>query len=1548
MRFAPTAAVAVLALAPALSGGDAPAPPTPAQGTAFVAVSAQGQANIQMARGLVQARLWPEAAEAYLKILAAKPFLVETAPGEYRSGRLLCFDDLRELPTQGRDTYERLAGSAARAFLGDGASEQPDARLHEAVRRFPLTAPAREALVHLAARAWERGEATAAYAALRRLAAIDPADAAALRESMREREPQPAAAVQGHAFDPGDDRWTAPIPRPAFAVPSAEAFTQRGLEAPERNGMACDGARVFAAGPSGLHAWRLDDGQSAWSSARVLPGPAVPRVPPPVLADGDLAVATIAGRLLAVDARSGKVRWTFPRDLAADAALVSPGASVGGRILALRYRSAARDEGTTEIVAIDARTGAPLWTTPLTSHYAGNPFAGGRLAPAPAVTPDGVVVADGLGHLAGVDPDDGTVLWQRSLPAGAPRATAPAWPLPAPYEITDGTVAFVAPGGTDLLAIRAVDGAIAWTSPLEGARWVLPAGEGRAILVSRVGAVLLAPDGSRISSWNLPVPPIGRPAVLGGSLWVAESEGIRAYAIPSGEPGPQRRWRDPPTGVCSLLAGPDGLLAADEKGIRRIDSWDDSLAAAAPLDRGELFWLRGRLDEAALELAAALAPEAAYTEGRRAEAESLLARVYVERSRGSADPAADLQRAIALERDGERLLTATADLSRALLARGDVRAAAVAWQSVRIRLPGGRVTIGRHILPAGQVAGWWLGRLSARDDAVVDFLETEAERALDVPAGEAPDHALRNVEDLFPETDAAAGARLELAHRLGARLLHEEALALLARPLPARAKGTLQGETLLARAEAATALGRTAEAAAAWRALDALGRAGSLPPDLAVRAAREATDGPYAGACDPVSLPVETRWTRAILDIPGGPGRWLHPAWDASTPPGTQTAVVEGRHLAWLDAASGVSRWRTEIGEGALGCACTGSSVLVWGAREILALDAGTGRPRWLFSLPRTGTAEEESGPPVTLGAEAGRPLHLTAAAEEEPRVREAASVGGTLLLRAEGNRILALREEDGRFLWQRTSLPQTSLLDSIADGGVLVASHGKVERLDPANGRVQCALDQEGILRAFRAGDTHLLLTPETVVRWDPASGRPLWKRDTGAGRLLERVTRLGQLLYRAADDGTLRALDLSDGRLLWSVPLPDGILDAWVGRREAGFLLAPRHAPTLRMIDLATGATRWEATLDQPAPAETWLDGGEEIWIWQATLDGGGRLTALDRRSGRETASIPLPGRMLTGTARVPGGLLAATDRVAALLRSSDPAAHWDRILAERFEPQESLPGADLFLAEALLSLGDLPGGLARLDAMRDADLPAADRAALGHGWREVAALRTAPEAVAVRFTTPMVADGRLDEPHWLGHESVDLSGPGHLRRVGDAPPPDGEDEFHARLHFGWDDAFLYIGIEVEDATAVTIESDNTLTRGDGVLLAIDGDHSGGYSLPPPRDRVLGLGIRNPPANPPPPDQIPPGEYEVMRRPDGAGTVYEAAIPWSYFAQGESTPGRTRLGINLAITDDDGKGVTRVLTWSAGIPLALYRGQEGAHQQFAPALFGDVTFGE
>lgn len=220
---------------------------------------------------------------------------------------------------------------------------------------------------------------------------------------------------------------------------------------------------------------------------------------------------------------------------------------------------------------------------------------------------------------------------------------------------------------------------------------------------------------------------------------------------------------------------------------------------------------------------------------------------------------------------------------------------------------------------------------------------------------------------------------------------------------------------------------------------------------------------------------------------------------------------------------------------------------IVFGSSDghVYALDAATGRPRWIY--------------------DAGISVH------SPPAIAD-----GRVFIGTWDTRLLALDATDGHLLWSfqggtdvKTGILQGIVAAPAIDGDTVYvgARDGLFYAFDARSGAVRWRYDAHGswVVASTAVGDTTVYIaTSDTtkVIGLDKVMGRERFAVDTRVWTYASPVF-AGRVVFAAAMDGSLNAFDAATGRTLWQWRSPEGradvghVLDTH-GRLRTGRLFA------------------------------------------------------------------------------------------------------------------------------------------------------------------------------------------------------------------------------------------------------------------------------------------------------------------------------------------------------------------------------------------------------
>ena len=286
-------------------------------------------------------------------------------------------------------------------------------------------------------------------------------------------------------------------------------------------------------------------------------------------------------RLIALDLRSGKLRWTF----AENGQYISP-AIAGDTVF---IRAEADNQG--QVFALDVRTGAQRWSfTPRRLSSAATGFWGGHLT-SPVVVDGSVFIGAGK-ELYALDAATGAIRWEY----GAAEYLSSSATVGDKYVFISDT--------THLHAIDRQTGVLAWKAPTDFAIYFAPVVAEQTVFVTNgdQAMALNAADGT--TRWQTGIDgqaliPVG---VQAGRLFVKSTAALFALDLVDG----RELWRFENPNFVSFPAiageqlfavtgatGQTAVAVLDvATGKRLWDQAEPSLAAAAPVIAGQTVYVR--------------------------------------------------------------------------------------------------------------------------------------------------------------------------------------------------------------------------------------------------------------------------------------------------------------------------------------------------------------------------------------------------------------------------------------------------------------------------------------------------------------------------------------------------------------------------------------------------------------------------------------------------------------------------------------------------------------------------------------------------------------------------------------------------------------------------------------------------------------------------------------------------------------------------------------------------------------------------------------------
>ena len=915
-------------------------------------------------------------------------------------------------------------------------------------------------------------------------------------------------------------------------------------------------------------------------------------------------VRTGAGRIVALDAEDGSIRW---RTRLADEAAESIGegtdlfpygtpAVAGDAVLVLARRVTNRLDSVDYLACLALEDGSLRWLSRLGSS-GGIRLGGMRPFSIPLVEGGRGFVSSSVGVVAAVEIADGEIAWLRRMPVPLrdTRLSVEPWEVQVPVAI-GGSILAIAPDQASILRLDASSGRELERRGFEdgavGQPRYLLAGrdrEGRDVLIA-VGSDVAALDPGDLSSprWRFSeandallsdraglvnrVGIRGRAQVAGDLLIVPGRGDVLALDLADGTVVDRIEIEEP----ANLLHHDGQLLLASKDSLRAIMPPDRARARLAerrrsdpenpewPLASVELEFAAGDVEAAlaAAEDALGAVDRSPIAEERERLFAQLLA---IDAALPPADPR------MSRSRD---LLAATAlspsQRIREALTRGD-------WHAANGRL--------------GEAMEAWQSILS--DAALVE--EPLGFDGAEVLAAAAARERMRRLAeaagaDVLAPSQALAAIRLERARREGASV---ETFLAIAREFPLAEAATAARLDAAAKLDA-SGRGREAVATLLEGVREGGGDRRSLL-DAAVAAslrrgwldsARSMLEQGGAWPSDESFDGIDDRWARlARPDAPprlgagaGAGGSFagrLVPFADEAAPPRDRVLLAADGLLSMREARDGelLERWIAPIDDPLPKVLAFGDSILLWQLADRdrpapMRIDAVTGRVEWvnpsvaelLRPLDPASPHPLEGSRPVPGGTEPWR------AGEVLPFVIE----DGLVLVRRDGE-IACLDLDDGRSVRWSLAAPLEAVFQADAGPlGVVLAGRGRDD--SGASVPVTVWIDPDGVVRRRWSesieGDARWIrLSPLGEIAWGTAEGVEVraiaagdgsadgrWRSVGGWARNTWDAWLLGdRLLVRQGDD-RLEARHLADGSAwrevsAYETPRRDGPLTVFGG---------------------------------------------------------------------------------------------------------------------------------------------------------------------------------------------------------------------------------------------------------------------------------------------------------------------------------------------------------------------------------------------------------------
>ncbi len=266
----------------------------------------------------------------------------------------------------------------------------------------------------------------------------------------------------------------------------------------------------------------------------------------PALA-GDLVYSTAYnGKVYAINADSGKLRWIYPRE-----GELEP--IVGGPVVTAGSLYFGGSDG--RVYALDAATGDLEWEFE----------TGGKIWSTPSVVGDTLYIGSFDKKIYALDTTDGSQKWEYET-----EGTIVATPL-----VRDGTV-YVGSFDRNLYALNADDGSLKWKTMAGNWFWAETVADDSVVYAGSIDGkvyALKAGDGTKMVVYDLGSPISSSPVVVDGSVIVATEEG-RVFSLEAGDIQPRELANLEKNIYAPLAAGDDGTvyIHGDDDVLQALDA----------------------------------------------------------------------------------------------------------------------------------------------------------------------------------------------------------------------------------------------------------------------------------------------------------------------------------------------------------------------------------------------------------------------------------------------------------------------------------------------------------------------------------------------------------------------------------------------------------------------------------------------------------------------------------------------------------------------------------------------------------------------------------------------------------------------------------------------------------------------------------------------------------------------------------------------------------------------------------------------------------------
>ncbi|HMP76988.1 MAG TPA: sugar-binding protein [Kiritimatiellia bacterium] len=200
----------------------------------------------------------------------------------------------------------------------------------------------------------------------------------------------------------------------------------------------------------------------------------------------------------------------------------------------------------------------------------------------------------------------------------------------------------------------------------------------------------------------------------------------------------------------------------------------------------------------------------------------------------------------------------------------------------------------------------------------------------------------------------------------------------------------------------------------------------------------------------------------------------------------------------------------------------------------------------------------------------------------------------------------------------------------------------------------------------------------------------------------------------------------------------------------------------------------------------------------------------------------------------------------------------------------------------------------------------------------------------AVVPRAAAPPRIDGVIDEAAWARASVLKINETRQFTFARKTSNWTGPEDLSADIRLLWDDAHLYLSVQVKDDVFRNLKRDGDIWAGDGIQFILDPARSASqriglydYAVASGAGGLQAWCFQTADQGAAPAGAVMDFQVAAVPASDGTGGMsYELAIPWSRIAPFQPAVG-ANLGLALILNEDDGNDRDSFMGWFSGVHL-------------------------